>query len=130
MDPKRHFIAVVDDEEPVRKALRRLFLSADLDVEVFASGEEFLRALGGDPPDCLVLDLHMPGLDGRDILYELRGRGARFPTVIITAYDEPWSKDQCLEAGAAAYLRKPLDDRVLIDTINRTLAECEKERRA
>jgi FixJ family two-component response regulator len=122
MDLQRHFIAVVDDEEPVRKALRRLFLSADLDVEVFASGEEFLRSIEGEPPDCVVLDLHMPGLDGRDVLQELRARSVRFPAVVITAYDEPWSQDQCLEAGAAAYLRKPLDDRLLIDTINRTLS--------
>jgi FixJ family two-component response regulator len=121
MDIKRHFIAIVDDEEPVRKALRRLFLSADLDVEVFASGEDFLRSLAAETPDCVVLDLHMPGLDGRDVLQELRTRSVKFPAVVITAYDEPWSKDQCLAAGAAAYLRKPLDDRLLIDTINLTL---------
>jgi FixJ family two-component response regulator len=123
MDVMRHFIAVVDDEEPVRKALRRLFLSADIDVEVFASGEEFLGALGAEAPTCLVLDLHMPGLDGRGVLRELRGRGATFPTVIVTAYDEPGSEDECLAAGAAAYLRKPLDDRLLIETIDRTIGD-------
>jgi two-component system response regulator FixJ len=107
----------------VRKALRRLFLAADLDVEVFASGEDFLRSLEAETPDCVVLDLHMPGLDGRDVLQKLRARSAPFPAVIITAYDDPWSQDQCRDAGAAACLRKPLDDRVLIDTINRTLSQ-------
>ena len=57
----------MDDEEPVRRALKRLLVSSGITVEAFASGAEFLDSLATRRPDCLVLDLHMPGLSGFDV---------------------------------------------------------------
>ena len=101
---RRALIAVVDDEESIRKSLRRLFLAAQLDAVVFASGQEFLESLRLRQPDCLVLDLQMPGLTGLEVQRVLTGSGVRFPTIIITAHDEPETRARCLTAGAAAYL--------------------------
>ena len=109
-------VAIVDDEEPIRKALRRLLRASGLEAESYASGQEFLD--GGQRPDCLVLDLHMPGMSGLQLLRTLQSGKHRLPTVIITAHDEPATRDQCLAAGACAYLRKPLEDRQLLNAIS------------
>jgi FixJ family two-component response regulator len=114
---RRPLIAVVDDEESIRKSLRRLFLAAQLDAVVFASGQELLESLRTREPDCLVLDLQMPGLTGLEVQRILTGSGARFPTIIITAHDEPETRARCLAAGAAAYLCKPLHDEMLLEAI-------------
>ena len=113
----RPLVAVVDDEESIRKSLRRLFMAAELDAAVFGSGQEFLDSLRGRQPDCLVLDLQMPGLTGLEVQRILAGSGARFPTIIITAHDEPEARARCLGAGVAAYLCKPLHDEMLLDAI-------------
>jgi FixJ family two-component response regulator len=114
---KKSLVAVVDDDEAVRKALRRLLSASNLGVETFASGEEFLAALCSRLPDCLILDLHMPGLTGLEIQLQIARMGRRIPIVIITAYDETESREKCLSAGAAAYLQKPLDGQILLDAI-------------
>ena len=113
----RPLVAVVDDEESIRKSLRRLFMAAQLDAEIYASGQEFLDSLHGCRPDCLVLDLQMPGLTGLEVQKALTGTKARFPTIIITAHDEPETRARCLAAGAAAYLCKPLHDEMLLEAI-------------
>ena len=121
MPTTRPLIAVVDDEEAVRKALLRLFRAMDLDAITYASGEAFIASLEISTPTCVVLDLRMPGMNGLEVLKRLAARAEKFPTVIVTAYDEPGSAEMCLNAGAAAYLRKPIDDDLLLQTIRTTL---------
>jgi FixJ family two-component response regulator len=111
-------IAVIDDEEQIRRALLRLLRAAGMDARAYASGQEFLSGWRTDPPDCIVLDLQMPDMTGLELLQCLTQLDARIPLLMITAHDEPAMKERCLAAGALAYLRKPLDDRVLIDAIN------------
>jgi FixJ family two-component response regulator len=118
----RPLIAVVDDEESIRKSLQRLFTASQLDVVVYASGQEFLDSLAGREPDCLVLDLQMPGLTGLEVQRSLTGSRVRFPTIIITAHDEPETRARCLSAGAAAYLCKPLHDELLLEAIAEVVA--------
>jgi FixJ family two-component response regulator len=113
----RPVVAIVDDEESIRKSLRRLLMAADLDAVVYASGQEFLDALSGRHPDCLILDLQMPGLTGLEIQRALTAAGVQFATIIITAHDEPEARARCLGAGASAYLCKPLHDELLLDAI-------------
>ena len=115
------FIAVVDDEEPVRKALKRLLRAAGLEAEGYASGKDFLAA--ERRPDCVVLDLHMPVMSGQALLKQIRRMSARLPVVVITAHDTAETRDDCIAAGAAAYLRKPLDDRLLLNAISVALAK-------
>lgn len=117
MSDRRLLVAVVDDEEPVRRALRRLFLSAGIDVETFSSGYEFLESVRTQQPDCVVLDLRLPGLTGLDVQERLVEAGIHVPTVIVTGHDQPGVAERALAAGASDYLRKPLDAQTLLDAI-------------
>ncbi len=112
------YVAIVDDEEGIRKALRRLLRASGLDAHAYATGEEFLSAAAQKRPDCLVLDLHMPGMSGLQVLRRLQATGEPLPVVVITAHDEPETRKQCMNAGADAYLRKPLEDRLLLKAIS------------
>ena len=112
------FVAVVDDEESVRKALKRLLRAAGLEAESYATGQEFLEQAATREPDCVVLDLHMPVMSGSQVLAQIRKMPRRPPVVVITAHDVPEKRDECLAAGACAYLRKPLEDRLLLNAIS------------
>lgn len=110
-------VFLVDDDESVRKALGRVLAASGFKVKVFANGVDFIDAVSAQRPDCLVIDLHMPGLTGMDVLRQLMQLEPRVPAIIITAHDEPDTRDQCISAGAHAYLCKPLDAQLLVDTI-------------
>lgn len=110
-------IAVVDDEAAVRKALLRLFRSSGYEARAFASGPEFLSTLPDSRYDCLVLDLHMPKMSGLDVQLDSAFLKAPLPTVIITAHDEPETRQKCIAAGADAYLCKPFDDKELLEVV-------------
>jgi FixJ family two-component response regulator len=125
MSRRRLLVAIVDDEEPVRRALRRLFLSAGIDVETFASGYEFLGSVKTQPPDCAVLDLHLPGLTGLDVLERLAEANVRVPTVVVTGHDQAGLAEKALAAGASIYLRKPLDEQSLLDSVAAAVRESE-----
>jgi FixJ family two-component response regulator len=118
----RHRIAIVDDDHSVRKALQRLLRSINLDADAYGSGREFLAALADAMPDCLVLDLQMPEMNGLELQQQLAESGVRLPVVVITGHDEPGMRAQCMAAGASMYLRKPLDDKVLLEAISIAIA--------
>ena len=116
------FVAVVDDEESVRKALGRLIRSAGFAVETFGSAVEFMQSLQRQRPDCVVLDLRMPVVGGSEVQSALARSGAALPVIIITGDDEPESRERALRLGACAYLRKPVDDAALIEAIQGAIA--------
>jgi FixJ family two-component response regulator len=118
MAPLRPLIALVDDEESVRRALARMLSASQFDVEVFASGQEFLDSLRTRVPDCAILDYQMPGLTGRDVQRQLSLEQIRLPIIVVTAHDHPALREQCLADGAVAYLAKPLQRERLVDLIN------------
>ena len=117
MEKSQPYVAVVDDEQSVRAALVRLLRASEFECEAFASGQEFLDSLAIRRPDCLVLDLQMAGLNGRDVQRQLNNGQNPIPLIMITAHDEPTIREQCLADGAAAYLRKPLRGDVLLRSI-------------
>lgn len=112
------FVAVVDDDEAVRRALARLIRSLGFEAETYGCGEDFLASLSARRPDCVVLDLHMPKVSGFDVQARLTGSGLDIPVVVITGHDSPETRARALKGGAAAYLCKPLDDRALMDAIH------------
>jgi FixJ family two-component response regulator len=116
-------IAVVDDEEPVRTALMRLMRSAGLSVETFESGAEFLESLETRLPDCVVLDLQMPHMDGFNVQAHLARKCAALPVIIVTGHDFPKARERAMAGGVAAYLCKPVHDRTLLDAIS-AATEC------
>ena len=114
-------IAVVDDDESVRKALVRLLQAAGHAARGFASGNEFLQNRLTDPPDCLMLDLQMPGLSGTDVQRALNRADVHLPVIIITGHDAPSAREECMRHGAIAYLCKPLDERMLFGALGLAL---------
>ncbi len=122
MENRRSFVAIVDDEESVRRALVRLLRAANLDAEAFPSGEAFLSSLEKFKPDCVVLDLQMPGLTGRDVQRRLINMQINLPVILITAHDDVVTQQQSLSDGAANYLRKPLRGDVLVRSIHESIA--------
>lgn len=122
MSKERPFVAIVDDEESVRKALQRLMRAAGFGVETFSSGIEFLKSVQMHRPDCVVLDLHMPQVNGFEVQARLAQSSAHVPIIVITGHDTPESRERALEAGASAYLRKPINDQTLLDAIAAAIA--------
>jgi len=115
-------VAVVDDEQSICIALQRLIRSANMDVKTYRSGEEFLNSLQNARPDCVVLDLHMPKLTGFDVQARLAQMATRVPVIVITGHDTPETRARAIANGAAAYLLKPVDDRMLLDAIADAIA--------
>src|SRR5688500_17403451 len=91
-------VAVVDDEQPVRRALQRLLRAAGFDVRLFATGADFMAHLEGI--DCVILDLHLPGMSGFDVQDALASRSASIPVVVLTGNDTPANRSRSLANGA------------------------------
>jgi len=118
----RPFVAVVDDDESVGRAIKRLLRSAGIGADTFSSGDDFLDMLSSMPsysPGCVILDIQMPGLNGLEVQRRLNGSG--MPVILITAYDDMGVRAQALASGAVAYLRKPFNDSILIKTVQTAL---------
>jgi len=116
-----YLVAVVDDDESVRRALSRLLRVEHIEVRVFGSAPEFLEAWSEGRFACLILDIHLGGMSGLDLMDHLRERGARVPVIVITAYDSPAEEERALQGGALAFLRKPLDASVLLEKVRLTV---------
>jgi len=124
MSPSKPLVAVVDDDQSVCRAMERLLKSIGMDTHTFASGGEFLAFIQAMPsfhPDCVLLDLHMPGLNGLDVQERLTMDGSPLSVIFITAYDEAGTRERALEGGAVAFLRKPFSDEVLIKALNEAI---------
>lgn len=115
-------VFVVDDEAEVREILRRLFLSAGLSVETYASGEAFLEAACFNAPGCLVLDVSMPGMSGLELQRELAARGSRLPTIFLTGSADVPLAVEAMHAGAADFLEKTFDNAALLGRVRKVLA--------
>jgi FixJ family two-component response regulator len=110
-------VAVVDDEPEMRKAIRRLLATRGFRVEEYESGDEFLAALGSRPAHCVLLDLHMPGVSGFEVLKALGIRHSPVPVIVITAHNEPDTAERVRALKACAYLKKPIEDDALFAAI-------------
>ena len=111
-------IAVVDDNASVRKALKRLLETSSYEVQIFETACEFIAALAHDIPECMIVDLQMPNMTGLELQHHLIRAGIKIPTIVMTAHDEPGTRERCIAAGAVAYLLKPLRKAVLIAAID------------
>jgi FixJ family two-component response regulator len=110
-------VAVVDDDASVRRALTRLLQSADLRVLTYASAREFLDTGLSIAPDCVILDIHLGGMSGLELLSRLRELGHNLPILIITAHDDAQVRESAAQAGCTGYLRKPLDAKMLLEEV-------------
>lgn len=101
----------------MRRALRRLLGSHGHEVALFADGRELLAAQSARRFDCILLDLHMPGLNGFDVLETLSHEAQHPPVIVITGQDQPGNAERTAELGACAYLLKPVEEAPLLDAI-------------
>ncbi len=115
-------VAIVDDESAVRNALSRLLDAWEIHTRSYASARDFLDSLPFEKPDCLILDVQMPGMTGLELLEELSRSGVSIPSVVITAHGDAEVRRRCLAAGAVAYLPKPFDGAVLLRSIDSAVA--------
>jgi|1185.fasta_scaffold59306_2 two-component system response regulator FixJ len=118
----RPLVVVVDDDPSIRKALARLLRSASLEVEVFGSAGDLLARNGSLRPACLVIDVHLPDMNGISLLRQLVAAEPGRPVVMITGDRDPELRLRALQEGAAAVLVKPFDEDQLLDEVRRALA--------
>jgi RNA polymerase sigma factor (sigma-70 family) len=121
-------VFVVDDDPSVRDALSGLIRSVGLQVETFASAQEFLRHPRSDAAACLVLDVRLPGLSGLDLQRELTNSGERMPIIFITGHGDIPMSVRAMKAGAAEFLPKPFREQDLLDAIREALQRDERSR--
>jgi FixJ family two-component response regulator len=114
-------IAVIDDDEPFRAALVESLLSLGYGARGFASAEEFVAVDGEISCDCVITDIHMPGMSGLDLKRLLAVRDSRVPVIMITARAEPDLEVRAAASGAVCLLRKPFATEALLHCLRSTL---------
>ncbi len=116
-------IFVVDDDESVLKALKRLIKSVGFKVETFSSAFEFLDYGYDERAGLLVLDIRMPEMSGIELQKRLVESGSKMPIIFITAHGNEETCRLVMEAGAVAFFQKPFEDQSLLDAICSGLGE-------
>ena len=125
-EPEAVFIAIVDDDPSVRKGLQRLIRSAGWRAETFASAQEFLARSRAESPNCVLLDLQLPGLSGLDLQKRMAEVGLETPIVFLTGHGNIPASVQAMKAGAVQFLTKPVDEQELLQAIEEAV---ERDRR-
>ena len=115
-------VCVVDDDASLLRAMRRLLSVDGYDVVTFASAEEFLASPSRTRAACLVLDVHLDGLSGFDLLEQLAASDFPVPILLMTARDDAPTRERARRAGAVDYLRKPFDGESLLGAIHRAVS--------
>lgn len=118
MSSGKNKIYVVDDDESVCRALRTLLMTFDFEVEAFNSAKSFFDSVPNEEPGCLVLDIHMSGLDGWGAQKKILESGSNRPVIFISAEKQENATDRALKVGAVGFLQKPIDGQTLVDLIN------------
>ena len=114
-------VFVVDDDEEVRDAMKRLMNSVGLTVETFASAEEFLAQFDPARPGCLLLDVRMEGMSGLDLQKRLALEEVQPPIIIITGHGDVTMAVRAVMAGAVDFIEKPFNEQVLLDSVHRAI---------
>jgi FixJ family two-component response regulator len=120
-------VYVVDDDPAVRDSLTLLLEQEDIAVEAFDSGESFLTACHGAPPNsCAIIDIRMPGMDGTQLHAELLRRGIRLPVIFLTGHGDIPMSVRAIKAGAIDFLTKPVTGAALLESLRTALNESER----
>lgn len=129
MTDERGAVFVVDDDESMRRALDSLFRSVGLQVHLYASAQEFMRATREDVPGCLVLDVRLPGMSGLTFQQELVKAGIALPVIFITGHGDVPMTVRAMKAGAADFLTKPFEEQALLDAVDAAIERDRTRRR-
>lgn len=123
-------VLVLDDDASVRTALRRLLVAAGWDAESFASLGDMLRWTDADTPGCLLMDVCLPGLNGLEARSLLHSAGYVMPVIFMTAYGDVPTSVRAMKEGAVDFLPKPVDERELLNAVQRAVASDRTTRQA
>ena len=129
MNRRNGIVFVIDDDESVRKSLKRLLASADYEAELFASASEFLTRPATPGPACIVVDVKMPGLDGIEFQQALIDRRREEQLIFITGHGNIPMCAQVMKAGAVDFLPKPFKPRALLECVENALTRSVEQRR-
>ena len=110
-------VFIVDDDESVCKALKRLLKSAGIKARTLSSAEDFLNQGCHNVPGCLILDVRMPGMNGLELQEKLVKSGSTMPIIFMSAHEDTPAHEQAMKAGAIAFLQKPFEDQKLLDVV-------------
>jgi FixJ family two-component response regulator len=121
MPPTKSIVFVVDDDISVRESLELLIHAAGWHPELFASAQAFLNHPPASVPNCLVLDISLPGLNGLDLQKRVIAERPELPIIFITGHGDVPKTVQAMKAGAVEFLTKPFPDDVLVDAIRQAL---------
>ncbi len=116
-------ILVVDDEEGARELFNTILTDEGYHVTLAVSGEDALSHMKADAFDLVVTDIKMPGMDGLQLLQEIRKSGARSDVIMVTAYGEVESYLKAMSLGAAEYINKPIRIKELKRIVHKVLTE-------
>lgn len=116
-------IHIVDDDDAVRDSMRALLESLDFEVTDYNSALDFLERLRAESTTgCLLLDLHMPVMNGLELLEHMQADGVTLPTIVITGRGDSVLKERALKSGAMELIDKPVADDTLLGAIDRAFA--------
>ena len=118
---KPPFVAVIDDDGALCSSLVDLIRSIGYRAEPFDSAETFFESVNRSNLDCIIADVHMPGMGGFNLVRELRGRGIKTPVILITARPGKYLDAEAISIGATCLLRKPFETSSLLSWIERSL---------
>ena len=119
---KPSLLAIVDDEACVREALTSLMRSVGYATTEYSSAESFLASADREPPDCLILDLHLPGMNGLALQRRLAERCQKLSIVFVSSNGTPEQRLGALQAGAVAFLSKPFSDDAILEAVHMALS--------
>jgi len=115
-------VYVIDDDDAVRESMRAVLESFDIDVSDYPSAGDFLERVAAPTEGCMLLDLHMPGMSGLELLEVMRRRGWELPAIAMTGRGDDLLKERVLRAGVVALLDKPIDESTLTHALDRAFA--------
>lgn len=114
-------VFVIDDDPSVRAAIQGMLKSVGLHSETFETPQQFLSSKRSDGPNCLILDVRLPGANGLEFQHELADAGIRIPIIFITGYGDIPMSVKAMKSGAIEFLTKPFRDQDLLDAIHHAL---------
>jgi FixJ family two-component response regulator len=116
-------VVVVEDDPGSRRTLARVLRAGGFDAAVYESAEDFLASPPTTLPVGMLLDINLGGLSGLELQHRLRSEGSRLPIIMITAYDEPHTRERAERLGCLAYLNKPCEPETIISLLRSLVSD-------
>ena len=124
---RRPYLAVIDDDEGMCRALSRLLHSVNMDTNTFRLGQEALRAMAWREPDCVVLDVELPDFSSLELFKRISKIHPTVPVIIMTAWEDDALRNEAIQGGASGFFYKPFADELFLHAIRSALADWREE---